>query len=250
MTFFNIFTILVFFPLEMLFHIIEKSALFLTDIFQNVGGVAITSPVKMIIDPVTESAQHLLLDTFGIADVPAGIILLIVAILIVVISIIYLVKTMRSLVINTTEKVIDRFLFRNTLTAFTLGMLLTAVVQSSAVTVSMVVGIVAAGYLDLNRAYPFALGANIGTTITALLASLVTLDSESGAIVGTIGLTVALSHLVFNIYGTMIFLPLRKLPIFCSTRFGQFASENKVWAVVFVVCGFYLVPLGLIFLTR
>lgn len=248
--FFNVFTILVFFPLEMFFHIIEKSALFLTDIFQNVGGVAFTSPVKMIIDPVTKSAQHLLLDTFGIADVLASIILLIVAILIVVFSLIYLVKTMRSLVINTTEKVIDRLLFRNTFTAFTLGMLLTAVIQSSAVTVSMVVGMVAAGFLDLNRAYPFTLGANIGTTITALLASLVTLNSESGAAVNTIGLTVALSHLVFNIYGTMIFLPLRKVPIFCATKFGQFASEFKVLAVIFVICGFYVVPLALIFLTR
>ena len=248
--FFNVFTILVFFPLEMFFHIIEKSALFLTDIFQNVGGIAFISPVKMIIDPVTKSAQHLLLDTFGISDVLASIILLIVAILIVVFSLIYLVKTMRSLVINTTEKVIDRLLFRNTFTAFTLGMLLTAVIQSSAVTVSMVVGMVAAGFLDLNRAYPFTLGANIGTTITALLASLVTLNSESGAAVNTIGLTVALSHLVFNIYGTMIFLPLRKVPIFCATKFGQFASEFKVLAVIFVICGFYVVPLALIFLTR
>ncbi|MFC1948934.1 Na/Pi symporter [Chloroflexota bacterium] len=247
--FFNVFTILVFFPLEMFFHVIEKSALFLTDIFQNVGGIAFTNPVKMIIDPVKNGAQHLLLDTLGIGDVLAGIVLVIVAILVVIFSLVYLVKTMRLLVINTTEKAFDKFLFRNTFTAFTLGMLLTAVIQSSAVTVSMVVGLVAAGFLSLNRAYPFALGANIGTTITALLASLVTLNSESAA-VGTIGLTVALSHLVFNIYGTLIFLPLRKVPIYCATKFGQFASKSKVWAVGFVICGFYLVPLGLIFLTR
>jgi sodium-dependent phosphate cotransporter len=114
----------------------------------------------------------------------------------------------------------------------------------------MVVGMVAAGFLDLNRAYPFALGANIGTTITALLASLVTLNPETGAAVTTIGLTVALSHLMFNIYGIVVFLPLRKVPIFCATRFGEFASEKKMWAVIFVLLGFYLVPLGLIFLTR
>ncbi|HEY94619.1 MAG TPA: Na/Pi cotransporter family protein [Dehalococcoidia bacterium] len=248
--FFNVFTILVFFPLEIFFHIIEKSAVFLTGIFQNIGGVAFISPVKLIIEPVTKNIQHLLLDTFGVTDIVAGIILLIIAILIVVFSLIYLVKILRSLVVNTTERVLDRFLFRNTFTAFILGMLLTAAIQSSAVTVSMVVGMVAAGFLDLNRAYPFALGANIGTTITALLASLVTLNSESGSGVGTIGLTVALSHLMFNIYGTIIFLPLRKIPVYCATKFGELASESKIWAVVFVVCGFYLVPLGLIFLTR
>jgi sodium-dependent phosphate cotransporter len=248
--FFNVFTILVFFPLEIFFHIIEKSALFLTDIFQNVGGVAFTSPVKLIIQPTTNYFQNLLLDTLSISDVLAGIILLIVALLIVVFSLIGLVKILRSLVVNTTEKVLDRFLFRNTFTAFTLGMVMTAAIQSSAVTVSMVVGMVAAGFLDLNRAYPFALGANIGTTITALLASLVTLSGDSGVEVGTIGLTVALSHLMFNIYGIIIFLPLRRIPIYCATKFGELASESKIWAVIFCICGFYLVPLGLIFLTR
>ncbi|MBN2241031.1 MAG: Na/Pi cotransporter family protein [Dehalococcoidales bacterium] len=248
--FFNIFTILVFFPLEMFFHIIEKSALFLTDIFQNIGGFAFASPVKLITKPVTDSAQNLLLDTFNISEIVAGIILLILALIMVIISLINLVKIMRSLVVNTTEKVLDRFLFRNMFTAFLLGTLLTAIVQSSAVTVSMVVGMVAAGFLELERAYPFTLGANIGTTITALLASLVTLNSESGVAVNTIGLTVALSHLMFNIYGTMIFLPLRKVPIYCASWFGQIAYRSKIWAIIFVAGLFYLIPLGLIFLTR
>ena len=92
----------------------------------------------------------------------------------------------------------------------------------------MVVGTFAAGLLDLNRAYPFALGANIGTTITTLLASLVTLGAESGVLIGTIVVTVALSHLMFNIYGIMMFLPLRKIPICYATKFGELAAELKI----------------------
>ncbi len=248
--FFNIFTILVFFPLEMTFHIIEKSALFLTDVFQGVGGVTFTSPLKLVIDPVARGFQHFLADTFGVSDVVVGIVMLVMAIALVIFSLIYLVKTMRSLVINTTERVIDKYIFRNIFTAFMLGMLLTAVVQSSSVTTSMIVPLVAAGFLALDRAYPFTLGANIGTTITAILASLATISSDNGASVTTIGLTVALSHLVFNIYGTIIFLPLRKIPIYCATRLGNVAAESKKWAFIFVIGVFFILPLLIVFLTR
>jgi sodium-dependent phosphate cotransporter len=248
--FFNIFAIIIFFPLEIAFHVIQKSALFLTDIFKNIGGVSVTSPLKYIIDPATDGVQHLLLDTWNFSSMISGIIMLVAAIIMVVFALVYLVKAMKSIVVNTTEKVVDRFLFRNTFTAFVLGMLLTAVIQSSAVTISMVVGMVAAGLLDLNRAFPYALGANIGTTITALLASLATLGSGSDSVVGTIGLTVAFCHLIFNVYGTIIFLPLRKIPIYAATKFGNLAAERKVVAVLFVILIFYIVPLGLIFLTR
>jgi sodium-dependent phosphate cotransporter len=43
--FFNLFTIIVFLPLELTLHIIEKSVVFLTEVFQNVGGITFTSPV-------------------------------------------------------------------------------------------------------------------------------------------------------------------------------------------------------------
>ncbi|MBN2240896.1 MAG: Na/Pi symporter [Dehalococcoidales bacterium] len=246
--FFNLFTIVLFLPLELFFHIIEKSAVFLTEIFQDVGGVTFTSPLKIIIDPVSKGFQHFLSDSLGASDIVVAIVLIIAAVILVVFSLIYLVKTMRSLVINTTEQVIDRFIFRNTFTAFVLGILLTAVVQSSSVTTSMIVPLVAAGFLGLNRAYPFTLGANIGTTITAILASLATIDSETGA--GTVGLTVAFCHLMFNIYGTIVFLPLRKLPIYFAIRLGNLAAESKKWAFIFVIGVFFLVPLLILFITQ
>ncbi len=248
--FFNMFTILIFFPLEMAFHIIEKSALFLTSIFQDVGGVTFVSPLKLTIDPVVKGLQHFLANTFGFSDIVIAIIMLVIAVVCVVTALIYLVKTMRSLVVEQTEKFIDRFLFRNTFTAILLGMVLTAIVQSSSVTTSMIVPLVAAGFLGLNRAYPFTLGANIGTTITAILASLATISSETGSPATTVGLTVAFCHLIFNIYGTTIFLPLRKVPIFCATWLANVAAESKKWAFIFVITVFFLIPLLILFITR
>ncbi|MFC1954761.1 Na/Pi symporter [Chloroflexota bacterium] len=248
--FFNVFTILLFFPLEISFHIIEKSAVFLTNILQGAGGVSFTSPLKYIIDPLANGLKHFFSDAVGLPEIAMGIVLLLLAVVLVIISLLYLVKTMRALVVDQTERVMQKYLFRNTFTALVLGMILTAVVQSSSITTSIMVPLVAAGLLSINRAYPYTLGANIGTTITAILASLATMSSENGSDISTIGLTVALCHLIFNIYGTAIFLPLRRLPVFCATRLAVLAAESKKWALAFVITLFFIIPLVFILITR
>lgn len=241
--FFNIFTILVFFPLEIKFHLIQKSAIFLTKIFEDIGGVAFVSPLKLAIDPIVKGFQHLLINILSLPETVVGIIMLIVAMIIVVTSLIYLVRTLRSLTIAQTESFIDRYLLRNAFTAIILGLVLTAVVQSSSITTSLIVPLVAAGVVGLRRAFPFTLGANIGTTVTAIMASLATVSAINGQTVNTVGVTVAFAHLVFNIYGVAIFYPLRWLPIFCATRLASIAAGSKKWAIIFVLMVFYILPL-------
>lgn len=244
--FFNIFTILVFFPLEIKFHLIQKSAIFLTKVFEGIGGVAFVSPLKLAIDPIVKGFQHLLINILSLPETVVGIIMLIVAMIIVVTSLIYLVRTLRSLTIAQTETFIDRYLLRNAFAAIILGLVLTAVVQSSSVTTSLIVPLVAAGVVSLRRAFPFTLGANIGTTVTAIMASLATVSVINGQTVNTVGVTVAFAHLVFNIYGVAIFYPLRWLPIFCATRLASIAAGSKKWAVIFVLMVFYILPLTVI----
>ena len=112
------------------------------------------------------------------------------------------------------------------------------------------VPLVAAGFLSLSRAYPFALGANIGTTVTAIIASLATINVANGSGVGTIGLTVALCHLIFNLYGTIIFLPLRRVPIYCATKLSDLAVKSKTWAFLFVIIVFFLIPLSMFLIMK
>ncbi len=241
--FFNIFTILVFFPLEIKFHLIQKSAIFLTKVFEDIGGVAFVSPLKLAIGPIVKGFQHLLINILSLPETVVGIIMLIVAMIIVVTSLIYLVRTLRSLTIAQTESFIDRYLLRNAFAAIILGLVLTAVVQSSSVTTSLIVPLVAAGVVGLRRAFPFTLGANIGTTVTAIMASLATVSVINGQTVNTVGVTIAFAHLVFNIYGVAIFYPLRWLPIFCATRLASIAAGSKKWAIIFVLMVFYILPL-------
>ena len=248
--FFNMWTIIVFFPLELKFHCIQKSALLLTRAFEGAGGVTFTSPFKLAIDPAVHSVEFFLMKILSLPGIAAGVTMLIVAVIVVMMSLIYLVNTLRSLTITRAGVFIDRFLFRNDFTAFLLGLCLTAAVQSSSVTTSVVVPLVGAGIISVRRCYPVTLGANLGTTVTAILASLATVSMAGGQSVNTVGVSAAFAHLMFNIYGIAVFYPLRRLPIFCASRVADLATKSKKWAPIFVFVVFFMVPLVLILVAR
>jgi phosphate:Na+ symporter len=105
-----------------------------------------------------------------------------------------MVKLMRSLFIARMAKAMDRFLFRNALSSLVVGIVFTVLVQSSSVTTSLVVPLVGAGILTLEQIFPYTLGANIGTTVTAFLASLP---------MGTSARRAARAHMVFNLFGVL-----------------------------------------------
>jgi len=248
--FFNMWTIIVFFPLELKFHLIQKSAFILTRAFEGAGGVTFTSPLKLAINPAVHGVKSFLMKVLSLPEIVAGVTMLIAAVMVLIISLIYLVKTLRSLTITRAGVFIDRFLFRNDLTAFLLGLCLTAVVQSSSVTTSSVVPLVGAGIISVRRCYPVTLGANLGTTVTAILASLATVSMASGQTVNTAGVSAAFAHLMFNIYGIAVFYPLRRLPIFCASRLADLAAKSRKWAPIFVFVVFFMVPLVLILVAR
>ena len=247
--FFNVFSVLVLFPLEMAFGIIEKSSLWLTGVFEDVGGVRFTSPVQAAVRPVVRGIQALLADSLGLPDIAAGGVMVGIAIAMLIVSLIYLVRTMRELVMSSAEGLVDKYLFRNDFVAFGLGVLLTILVQSSSITTSVAVPLVAAGLLTLSRCYPFTLGANIGTTCTALLASLATVQVVDGK-AATIGVTAAFAHLLFNVFGIAVFYPLKRIPIASAVWLANLATESKRWAIIFLVGSFIVVPAVLFLLTR
>lgn len=248
--FFNICTIIVFFPLELKFHFIQESAFFLTRVFQGAGGVTFTGPFKLAIDPAVHSVKFFLVKILSLPEMAAGIIMLIMAVIVVITSLIYLVKTLHALTITRATAFIDRFLFRNDFTALFWGLCLTVLVQSSSITTSLIVPLVGAGIVSLRRCYPATLGANLGTTFTAILASLATVSIVDSQAVNTAGVTTAFAHFMFNVYGIAVFYPLRRLPIFCASRLADLATKSKKWAPIFVFVVFFMLPLLIIFVTK
>ncbi|MBN1825423.1 MAG: Na/Pi symporter [Candidatus Eisenbacteria bacterium] len=226
--FFNILAVLVIFPIEMLWHPVERTALFLEKIFEGFGGIHMVSPLKAVVRPVTE----------GLAGVfPHTILLLIIALIALFFSLSQMVRIMRGFVFARVEGFFDRVLFRNDAAGFLLGWLLTATVQSSSATTSLVVPLAGTGVLSLRKIFPYTLGANLGTTITAILASFATGNP--------VAITVAFSHMVFNIMGMLIFYPGKAVPLWMARKAGDLASRSGRSAIIIIV--FYaclvLVPL-------
>lgn len=79
---------------------------------------------------------------------------------------------------------------------FLSGLIVTMIVQSSAVTTGMLLGFIGAGLMEVTPALYAIMGANIGTCITAFLASI-------GADIQ--GKKVAFIHLAFNVFGAIVF---------------------------------------------
>ncbi|MDH3470939.1 MAG: Na/Pi symporter, partial [Acidimicrobiia bacterium] len=111
-------------------------------------------------------------------------------------------------------------------------------VQSSSITTSILIPLAASGVLTIPNAFPITLGANLGTTVTALLAAL-----GAGA---ANGLTIAIVHTLFNFVAIAVFYPwppLRRVPIVLAGRLADLAVERRVWAVAYLLVAFIAIPL-------
>ncbi len=215
---FNIYATVILFPLELYTGVIYKTALVLVKIFEGMGGFKFTSPLKIIIQPVSAPIAGLIENHF---------VLLLVALLCLFFSMAGIVKNMKGIVMEKIERVLNKYLFRNAFVSLVFGMLFTALVQSSSITISILIPIVGAGILTIEQIFPYTLGANIGTTITALLAAL-TFGKEAA-------MTVAFSHLVFNVFGIGIFYPLKRLPIWTAKTIASYVSKSKKHFLIFLI---------------
>merc|ERR1712050_336293 len=121
--------------------------------------------------------------------------------------------------------------------AIFIGMGITIIVQSSSVCTSALTPLAGIGVLPLEKMMPMTLGANIGTTCTALIASLVSL--KFGAV------QIALVHLFFNIIGIVIWFPvplLRRIPLAAARLLGLYASYFRFVPALYIFTGFVVVP--------
>ena len=90
-------------------------------------------------------------------------------------------------------------MFSNPVFGLLVGMVVTAVIQSSAASVGMLQALSLTGSVTYAMAVPIIVGQNIGTCITAVLSSIG---------VNTNAKRVAVVHVAFNVLGALIFLPI------------------------------------------
>jgi len=241
--FFNLLAVALLLPIELLTGFLSRSAKWLTELLREAdfeasapGGSPIRAAVKYPVD--------LLKGLFEEPGVGAAVVLLLLGLVFIFFALTYITRIMRRLIAGRVQRAINRFIGRGGgALGIGVGILITIAVQSSSITTSILVPLVAAGVLTLPAAYPITVGANIGTTVTALLASLAVIRPE--------GLTIALVHTLFNVSAMLvIFLVpvVRNIPIRLAERMAAVAAARHALVAVYVLGLFVALPLLGIFL--
>lgn len=241
--FFKIMCVCILFPLQITTGFLQKISTKMALSFANVGGIKFTNPVKAttkpLVDLLTETVSKL-----NIHENAIYIILLSISIILVFFCLYFIVRLMKSLVIGRVEIVFNNVFGKNAVLGILAGLIFTAIIQSSSITTSLMVPLVASGILTIETIYPITIGANIGTTVTAILASFAT-----GNIVA---ISVAFSHFVFNIIGLFFYsIPiLRKIPMALAKWMGNLAYKKRRYAFIYALTLYFLIPGLLIFISK
>lgn len=236
--FFNVVIVAVLLPLELVTGAISGTAERITEPLVGSAGTEWKSPIKAWVkEPV--GWLEAVWNSLGAYGNVLGALLVACGIVTVLLALAFVTKNMRRLVAQRVERSLNMALGKGSgIVALLVGVVITISVQSSSITTSMLIPLSAAGVLSLRNAYPVTLGANVGTTITALLAALATNRPEA--------LTIALVHTLFNIGGILLLYPitpLREIPIRAAETLARVAVERRLLALAYVVGTFIVVPL-------
>ncbi|MEA5536625.1 Na/Pi symporter [Crocosphaera sp. XPORK-15E] len=240
---FNLIATLIFFPLEILFHPLESlstasAGFFLGDRDWSVDEFDLVGAMVRPARDLIRSATGFLPEPFN------GILQIIIGTSLIFLSVYLMGKLLKQLMVGRAKDILHTALGKGPIAGILAGIFITILVQSSSVTTSLMIPLAGSGVFGLNVIYPFTLGANIGTTVTSLLAATsVTGERALPA------LEIAKVHLFFNLLGVLLVfgLPfLRPLPVIGAERLATAASENKLIALVYLVGVFFVIPLILL----
>lgn len=150
-----------------------------------------------------------------------------------------LIKLLNYLLRGRARKWLVNALAYNRYFSIVIGALVTILVQSSSITTSTLVPLCAINVITLEQMFPLTLGANIGTTVTGLLAASVAVSNPAEA------LQVALAHLLFNIIGIMIWFPhprMRNIPLSGAKKLGEYCDMNRFFPFIYTGTVFFAIP--------
>lgn len=237
---FNWFSVAIFLPLEIFTGFLTKLSTWLATLIGGTAELELHSPTKLVTKPVINWIRDLLLQ-WGLSDALTAALLLALSGVVLFVSLTQLTRTMKGILLARLQPVLSSEIARRSFVGLLFGVLFTVLVQSSSVTTSLLVPMAAAGVLSLEQVYPITLGANVGTTVTALLA----------ASVGNVsGLAIALAHLLFNISGIVVFFAnpfTRNMIPRLARAFAAAATQSRIIVAIFILGAFFILP-GLVIL--
>ncbi|MVF13615.1 Na/Pi cotransporter family protein [Ketobacter sp. MCCC 1A13808] len=242
--FFNLLSVAIFLPLEIMFGFLEKMGASLANLLvggdpMDMGGLDF---IKPIVKPPVKFLESSVLG--GLPDMATGIAMAVLGIVTIFIVITLIGKLLKSLMVGKAKDILHSAVGRGPVSGITSGTVITVLVQSSSTTTSLIVPLAGSGVFSLRQIYPFTLGANIGTCITALLAA--TAVAGPNAI---FALQIALIHLIYNFLGVVLIygIPfLRDIPLWAADKLAEATMKSKLYVVGYVLIVFFIAPLVLI----
>ncbi len=241
--FFNLYAIIIFLPIEVFFHPLQRMAGMMSGWFLDSGSVSISgiNLISVIIKPVVVFIRGLFETMPGMID---AILFTAFGIALVFFSVLYMSKSLKYVMTGRAKALLDKALSKGIFVGILAGTLVTMIVQSSSTTTSLLIPIAGAGIITLRHVFPFTLGANIGTTITALLAATAVVTGNK-----IFALQIALVHFLFNFLGVLLFVSvpwLYELPIRSAEWLGELTERNRGYAFGYIFGVFFIIP-GTIF---
>lgn len=240
--FFNLLAVAVILPVELATGFLSDAATSLTRVLSGRSDLAGVAPEGSFIKDAIKVPVGWFesgVEAVSGSGTVLGIALLIAGLGLIFLALAMITRNMRIVMQGRIERSLNAVLGKGGgIGAMLIGVIITIAVQSSSITTSVLIPLVAAGVLTLENAYPVTLGANVGTTVTALLASVAADRPEA--------LTIALVHTLFNITGILLFYPvpaLRSIPIRLASRLAALAEAKKRLVLVYVVGLFVVLPI-------
>lgn len=245
--FFNFMAVAILLPLELATGLLGRTAAAIVSALPGFGGVQYESPIKGVIKTALAWMKIPVDSLFSTAEARAAAMILF-SVALIFAALVLLVRVLRATLKARVSGMVAHSLETSPLLAIGIGIAATVMVQSSSITTALLVPLAGAGIVTLQQAFPITIGANIGTTVTALLAAL----SISGANADA-GVTIAIVHLLFNLTAALIIYPavqIRALPLNASQRLADVAVRSRAWAVAYVALLFYGLPMAITALAR
>lgn len=234
--FYNIVLVVILFPLELYYGVLSNTSIYLQELLLGDGQIESSFKFDKMFD-------------FGITRVVVEainnrLVMMILALVILFASIKLLTSVIQKSIIGGSKNKLQRFIFEKPWKSFGWGVAVTSAIQSSSVATSLVVPLVATQKLKVRSAFPFIIGANLGTTITALIAA---------SFSSRIALSIALTHLIVNLFGAVLFMSfgrLRDYLVRFTKGFSVVITRRRALGLVYILLTFFLIPFLLITIHR
>jgi len=245
--FFNFMAVAVLLPLEIMTGFLAKLSHTLAGVVGTGGGGTYANPLKVAAKAVVNPVKDAI---YGVipGEQIASLVMSLVSMGAIFLALYFLVKLLRNAAASRVQVYMTRALDASPYIAMLVGMVMTVIVQSSSITTSLMVPLAGARIVTLRQVFPVTLGANIGTTVTALLASMAA-PPETAAL----AVQIALVHLIFNLTAiAMIFIvpAIREIPLRAAQGLANLAVRSKKLAILYLVLLFYVLPALLVAATR